>query len=319
MNLMQPFVSEKLTLKNKLVYPPVRIKRATDGYANYFHLAHYMSFAVGQVGLIIMEECAVTADGRLGSGALGLYEDGHVTMLAQIVAMLQNEGSKVAIQLNHAGSKSRLESGNIIQDINALTAEDITALFDCYTHAAARADKAGFDALEIMASHEFLISQFIDRRTNQRSDKYADPVIFLTELLTAVRKSWPEDKAVILRIGTRYCEEDSISFTQKILRNINPFIDIVHISNGGSQMHGTNKGVAYQLEDTKGVKKGCEKPVIVVGGIRDHQLADEILEHQYADLIAVGRGLLRNPNWYLEYLLKYDRKLIPRPYIRAFR
>lgn len=215
MNLMQPFVSEKLTLKNKLVYPPVRIKRAADGYANYFHLAHYMSFAVGQVGLIIMEECAVTADGRLGSGALGLYEDGHVTMLAQIVAMLQNEGSKVAIQLNHAGSKSRLESGNIIQDINALTAEDITALFDCYTHAAARADKAGFDALEIMASHEFLISQFIDRRTNQRSDKYADPVIFLTELLTAVRKSWPEDKAVILRIGTRYCEEDSISFTQK--------------------------------------------------------------------------------------------------------
>lgn len=319
MNLMQPFVSEKLILKNKLVYPPIRIKRATNGYANYFHLAHYMSFAVGQVGLIIMEECAVAVDARLGSGALGLYEDDHTIMLRQIVGMLQHEGSKVAIQLNHAGNKSRLESDGIIRDINALTQADIIELFSCYTSAAERAVVAGFDALEIMASHEFLISQFIDRRTNHRTDKYADPVIFLTELLTAVRTAWPEDKAIILRVGTRYCEEDNILFTQNILHHINHLIDIVHISNGGSRMHGTNKGIAYQLDDTREIKKQCRKPVIVVGGIHDHQLADEILEHQYADLIAVGRGLLRNPNWFLEYLFKYDRKLIPRPYIRAFR
>ena len=252
LRLLEPFTIKNMTLRNRIVMPPMCMYTADGaGMPNAFHLAHYVSRAVGGVGLIILEATAVQPRGRISDHCLGLWNDAQAEALAPIVRACQEQGAKVAIQLNHAGRKCQAQAEPLIHGPSALafsdeyrtpremTEQDMLETVLAFRAAAERAARIGFDAIEIHAAHGYLISEFLSPYTNKRVDQYGgcfdNRARFLDEIYAAVRKEVGADFPVTVRISVneyllggrteaesfvlaRHCEE--LGF------------DAIHVSNG---------------------------------------------------------------------------------------
>lgn len=337
MKLFEPYKLKNVTLKNRIVMPPMCMYQATEnGMPTLFHIAHYGGRAVGGVGLIIVESTGVTPEGRITDRDLGIWDDNHIPALKQIVDVCRRQGAGIAIQLNHAGRKSTSLSGGPFGPSaisfsdeyrmpHALTKDQISGIVTAFGKAAGRADAAGFDALEVHAAHGYLLHSFLSPLTNRRTDEYGgtlkNRVRFLREVLEAVRKVWPGDKPLWLRVSAQDYAEGGIDGTMmvQIISEIAGLVDLVHVSTGGLLPSGVRSYPGYQVALSEKIRKECGKPTIAVGLITNAEMAEEILQNGRADLVAFGRELLRNPYFAVQAAEKYNVPgYVPEPYERAY-
>lgn len=307
-----------MELKNRIVMPPMCMYRAKDGNTNDWHFTHYTSRAVGGVGLILFEATGVESRGRISDGDLGLWRDEQIEGLAKIVRVCKEHGAKVGIQLAHAGRKSEVTTEASVAPSPIafsdkyrvpyeLTKEEIRKIISAFRDAAGRAERAGFDVIEIHAAHGYLINEFLSPLTNHRTDEYGgseeNRSRLLKEILEQVKKVWPEDKPIIVRVSAEEYQEGGNN-TQIVARIINDLkligIDIVNVSSGGVVNVNMNVFPGYQVKFAESIRKETDIPVIAGGLITSPLMAEEILQNERADLIFLGRELLRNPYWSLE-------------------
>jgi NADPH2 dehydrogenase len=308
-----------MEIKNRIVMPPMCMYSSDSaGYANDWHYIHYSTRAIGGTGLIILEATGVEPGGCISSKDLGIWDDSHIEGLKNIVDQCHKYGAKVGIQLNHAGRKSEVLSEPIIAPSALafdetyrtpveMTKEDIARVVKLFKDASERALKAGFDTIEIHGAHGYLISQFLSPLSNKREDEYGGSLEnrarFLKEVISAVRTAWPEDKPLILRISAEdYVEDGNTPETMAELINLvkSEGIDIVNVSTGGVAPATISAFPGYQVKASEIINKNCALPTIAGGLISEPYMAEEILSNNRADLVFLGRELLRNPYWPLK-------------------
>ncbi|WP_342478531.1 NADH:flavin oxidoreductase/NADH oxidase [Paenibacillus sp. FSL H7-0350] len=338
-DLFTPYEYKSLKLKNRVVMPPMCQYSVTnkDGIANDWHYNHYVSRAVGGTGLIIVEMADVDPDGRITDYDLGLWSDKQIPSLARIVEASHAHGSKIGIQVAHAGRKAEdakvpVSSSAIPFDgksktPHALTTEEVKDMVQKFKRGVERAVQAGFDTIELHGAHGYLIHQFHSPLTNQRTDEYGqDLTLFGREVIAAAKSVMPEDMPLIMRISAREYVEGGYGLQEglEISRAyMEAGADIFHISSGGEGAvdaeNGPGNHAAYQLPLARTIRQELNVPVIAVGRLDEAVLANAVIGNEEADLVAVGRGMLRNPYWTLEasVALRKDAD-IPKQYALGF-
>ncbi|WP_026887393.1 NADPH dehydrogenase NamA [Clostridium beijerinckii] len=317
MNTFKNYTLKNTNLKNRIVMPPMCMYSSDEtGMANDFHYTHYVSRAIGAVGLIILESTGVVENGRTTDNDLGIWDDTHIDGLKKIVNGVKKYGSKIAIQLNHGGRKYTGTASQAVAPSavkfderstlpKELNRDDIKEIVLNFKEAAKRADKAGFDAIEIHGAHGYLIHQFLSPLSNLRKDEYGGNIKnrtrFLKEILQAVTEVWPKEKVILLRVSAYDYKNGGIKLNDmiEIINEIKEYIDIVHVSTGGLIPAEINAYPGYQVNYSSIIKEKCNIPTIAVGLITDINMAEEIISNDIADLVAVGRELLRNPYFVL--------------------
>jgi len=338
LNLLKEYKLKDMTLKNRIVMPPMCMYSTNgDGKALDFHEVHYASRAAGGVGLIIVEATGITPNGRISDGDLGLWSDDQIEGLKSIVDKSHDYGAKMGIQISHAGRKcgssdefivapSPISYSDDYRVPRQLNKDDIQVVVNQFRDAAIRADKAGFDLLEVHGAHGYLISEFLSPLSNKRTDEYGgnteNRTRFLKEVLLAVRDVWPKEKPISLRVSaTDYLEDGMNKYEMaNIVNLIKEYVDIVHVSSGGVSSVRINPFPGYQVSLSEYIKKECNIPTIAVGLISEYELIEDILANERADLVALGRGLLRDP--YKVLNLAYDKgvnDICPKQYERGFK
>ncbi|MFU2014076.1 NADH:flavin oxidoreductase/NADH oxidase [Peribacillus butanolivorans] len=339
-HLFSPYRIKELELKNRVVMPPMcqYSVEAKDGIPTNWHLHHYVSRAVGGAGLIIVEMTDVEPDGRISNGDLGLWSDDQVEAFAKIVKEVHQYGAKIGIQIAHAGRKaqdaetpvapSAIAFDETFKTPRALETEEVREMVDKFRNSVRRAVQAGFDVIELHGAHGYLIHQFTSPLTNKREDEYGkDLTKFGVEVIKAVKSEMPADMPLIMRISAKeyveggYGLEESIEFS-KVFKEAG--VDMFHVSSGGEGPIGADgrpgTHASYQTPLAREIKKALDIPVIAVGRLDDPILANSIIGNEEADLVAVGRGMLRNPYWSLEASKTLNKQVeIPKQYELGFR
>lgn len=317
--------------------PPMCMYSAKeDGMITEFHKTHYMTRAIGGVGLIILEATGVTENGRISDADLGLWNDEQRDALKIIVEGMKKAGSVTGIQLNHGGRKyvgsalpllgpSALPFDEESETPSSMNQEDIDKVVESFKAAAKRADEAGFDVLQIHSAHGYLLHQFLSPISNQRTDRYGGSVEnrtrLLEEVLTAVRTVWPKEKPIIIRVSATDYVKDGITVDDmvQIVLRVKPMIDMVDVSSGGNIRAAIALHPGYQVPLAQAIKEQCQIPTIAVGLIESSQMVNEIIGNERADLVALGRVLLRNPYYVLQNARENGQDIeYPRPYKRGF-
>ncbi|MBU5331183.1 NADPH dehydrogenase NamA [Anaerocolumna aminovalerica] len=335
--LFTPYQIKNLELKNRVVMAPMCMFSAdTNGHANDWHFTHYAARAVGGVGLIILEATAVEARGRISEHDLGIWKEEQVEGLKKIVDLCKAHGSKVGIQLGHAGRKSEaMSEPNIGPSAIAysddyrvpveMTKEDIKNVAEAFKEAARRADLAGFDTIELHGAHGYLINQFLSPLTNKRTDEYGGNAEnrsrFLKEILQAIKTVWPEEKPVILRVSAEeYGEEGNhdVDVANMIKDLKEEGLDLINVSSGGVINVVPKAYPGYQVKFAETIKQITGLPVMAGGLISSPSMAEEIVQNERTDFIFLGRELLRNPYWCLQAAKELrDEITWPKQYERA--
>ena len=336
MKLFEASKIKNMEVKNRFVMPPMCMYQVEkeDGIANSFHKAHYISRAISQVGLVIVESTGVLDNGRISDYDLGLWDDRQIDGLKEIVDGVKREGSMIAIQLNHAGRKSetkglrhigpsKISFNNDEYTYEEASIDEINEVIDAFKSAAIRADQAGFDAIEIHAAHGYLINQFISPLSNQRKDEYGnDRFLLLKKIIEAIQEVWPKDKALWLRISATDYIEGGIEVADWInfLNENKDSFDLVSVSGGGLANTKINAYPGYMLDFARQIKEATRLMTIGVGLITSSDMATYALENDDCDFVAFGRELLRNPNLVMD--IAKERKvegIVHQAYNRAYR
>ncbi len=337
MKIFENIKIKNLELKNRVVMPPMCMYTAEeDGLVTPWHITHYTTRAVGGVGLIMVEATAVEPSGRISANDLGIWSDEHIEGLKKIVYSVHENGGKIGIQLAHAGRKSESLKDQIYapspirfnEDYRIpkkMELDDIERVKNNFKEATKRAQKAGFDLIEIHGAHGYLINEFMSPLTNQRQDEYGGSLHnrsrFLKEVLEEVTKEWPKEKPITLRVSSlEYSKKGNT--TENIAEIINMVkdrgIDIVNVSSGGVIYTKINTYPGYQLEAARIIKEKTKLPVMAGGLVTDWRLAEEIINNKRGDMVYMGRKLLRNPYYVLNSSSELDVDLSwPEQYERA--
>jgi 2,4-dienoyl-CoA reductase-like NADH-dependent reductase (Old Yellow Enzyme family) len=355
-DLFSPLQLRDLTIPNRVVLSPMCQYSSRDGFASDWHLVHLGSRATGGVGLIMTEAASIEPRGRISPQDLGIWHDDHIPGLLRITRLIKEWGSVAGIQLAHAGRKAGtyppwvsqtktivpVEAGgwnDVVGPIavpftpqhhrpRALDDEGIQDIARKFREAARRSLEAGFEVAEIHAAHGYLIHQFLSPVSNQRTDKYGGPfenrIRFLLEITVGVREVWPKSLPLFVRIsatdwtGEGWQIQDSVKLALE-LKKLG--VDLIDCSSGGTfpqisvKPHpGYHVPFARQIREATGMLTGA------VGLITDPTQADEIIQSGAADLVFIGRELLRNPFWVRQAaktLKKTSSPPWPAQYLRA--
>ena len=349
--LFSPLTLRGLTLRNRIVLSPMLTYSATNGYTNDTHLAHLAKFAVGGAGLVFVESTKIDPRGCSTPRDLGLWKDEFIPGMRRIADLVKSYGAACAIQLGHSGRKARrsvpwegrvpfasypgVDHGEHWELIapspiahsesytvpRAMTHADIAELVEAWSQGARRANEAGFDVLEIHGAHGYLIHQFLSATANRRTDEYGgsaeNRMRFVVEVVRGVRRHWPEEKPLFLRVSAvdeaDWTIEDSVTLARTLHEH---GVDVIDCSAGGMSDTGSaNNPVAYgyQVKYAKAIRQGSGVMTMAVGMIVHGDQAEAILQAGEADLVALGREYLVNPNWALDAALKLG---IAAPYMQ---
>lgn len=328
--LFEPLHLQNFSLKNRIVDSPMCQYSSVDGFATNWHLVHLGKFAVGQAAVVIQEATAVSPEGRISYGDLGIWKDDHIDKLSEITTFLKEQGAVPGIQLAHAGRKASTEKPWIGRrqiapdDINgwqtfgpssipfhenenpptALTKEQIIRVIDNFKAAAKRAVKAGYKIIEIHGAHGYLLHQFLSPLVNNRTDEYGgvfeNRVRLLLEIIDAVKTELTDESLWVRLSGTDWAEGgwDITSTVQLSGLLKTRGVEVVDISSGGAVAHQRIKaGPGYQVPLAAEVKKGTGIITATVGMISSGKQADEILKNADADLVLIGRAMLADPHF----------------------
>jgi 2,4-dienoyl-CoA reductase-like NADH-dependent reductase (Old Yellow Enzyme family) len=356
--LFSPLEIRSVTLKNRIVVAPMHQYSAVEGFATDWHLMNAGKYAAGGVGLVIMESTKVARNGCGTVGDTGLWDDKFIPNLARCVDLIKKNGAVAGIQLGHSGRKARLtrpwEGGRPLKGDEsevydwdgwelvapsaiphseraptprALSHNEVRDMVGKWGDAAARADKCGFDVLEIHAAHGYLLHQFLSPVANQRTDEYggseANRMRFPTEVAEAVRANWPDRKPLFMRFS---CEDDAGFGPEESVRLArlvkSKGVDVIDCSSGGmltqSPMDSVrSKKYGYQVPYAEKIRKEAGIMTMAVGHIVHADQAETILQEGRADLVALAREIMYNPNWAMDAAQKLgvdgDFKLVPPP------
>ncbi len=312
--LFTPFTVKGVTLKNRIVMSPMCMYSSynEDGMVQNWHRTHYVSRAVGQVGLIILESTAVTPQGRISTQDLGIWNEEHIGSLKQLVDLIREQGAKVGIQINHAGRKAVVEGEILAPSAIAfkeqmktpkeMTKAEIADTIEAFKQAATRAQKAGFDIIELHGAHGYLINQFLSPLANHRTDEYGGTAKnryrFLREVIEAVKSVW--DGPLFIRISANDYHEQGLTASDYVVMAKwmkDQGVDFIDVSSGGVAPIQINDYPGYQVKFSEEIKHGAEIATSALGLITSAVHAEEILKNDSADLIFLGRALLRDPYW----------------------
>ena len=338
-DLFTPYAIKNLNLKNRIVLSPMcqYSVESKDGIATQWHYIHYVSRAIGGVGLIIMEVAAVEPRGCISDHDLGLWSDEQIEPLKRIVDECHKYGAKVAIQIGHAGRKAEclqypVAPSTIQFDENSriprkLDTTEVTDVIEKFRLAVRRAVKAGFDCIELHGAHGYLIHQFHSPLTNKRTDIYGkDLTKFGVEVIKASKEEIPDDMPLLMRISATeyvnggYSIYDGIKLASAYKE---AGVDFFDISSGGEAplvyAKPINVHSAYQVPYARIIKQELNVDVIAVGRLEEPEVANSVIGNGDADLVAIGRAMLKNPYWPLIASQKLGIKIeIPRQYKFGF-
>ena len=329
--LFEPITLRGLTVKNRVWLPPMCQYSAVDGVVNEWHRVHYGARAAGGFGLLIAEATGISPEGRITPHCAGIWNETQVEAWKPIVEFVKTQGAAMAIQLQHAGRKASVyrpwdpkrdnsvpqtEGGWQTVGPSALpfaslatpkemTQADIQKVIQDFAAAAANADKAGFDAVEIHAAHGYLLHEFLSPLSNHRTDEYGGSLDnrarLLREVVTAVRQVFPSDKPVFVRVSATDwtpggLEPDDVAAAVAPLKALG--VDLVDVSTGGNvPAKIPNIGPGYQLPAAHRVRELTHLPTAAVGLITEPAQAEQALAEGDADVILIGRAALRSPSW----------------------
>ncbi|MFC0211617.1 NADH:flavin oxidoreductase/NADH oxidase [Paenibacillus chartarius] len=341
-SLFSPYRMKGLELRNRVVMAPMcqYSVEAKDGKPNEWHYVHYVSRAVGGTGLIIIEMTDVHPDGRITDFDLGLWSDEQVPAFARIIERVHAHGSKVGIQIAHAGRKAEDAEvpvapsaikfpGDRYRMPRALTTDEVKQMAGWFGDAARRAVQAGVDMIELHGAHGYLIHQFQSALTNQRDDEYGrDLARFGVEVTQAVRKEMPADMPLFFRISAvEYADGGyDIDHAIRLARAYREAgVDVFHVSSGGEGPFGARRPgghPGYQVPLARAIREALEVPVVAVGRLEEPALAEAVVANGDADLVAVARGMLKDPYWTTHAALalgvKPEDAGIPKQYERGY-
>ncbi|AND68750.1 oxidoreductase [Dyella thiooxydans] len=328
MSLFEPLQQRSLTLRNRLVVAPMCQYSASDGLPDTWHLVHLGSRAVGGASLVISEATAVSAEGRISPGDVGLWNEAQQCAWAPITAFIRAQGALAGVQLAHAGRKASAQrpwegGGPLGIDEGAWPTVAPSALpFDTGWHvpaaldeagiakvigdfrtAARRALDAGFQLVEVHAAHGYLLHQFLSPLSNRRSDGYGgsfeNRTRLVREVVAAIREVWPEALPVWLRISaTDWVEggwdiEQSVALARQV-RELG--VDLIDVSSGGL-VPGVRIPLepGYQVPFARRIRAEAGIATGAVGLITEPEQAAAIVADGAADVVLQARESLRDP------------------------
>ena len=352
-HLFGPLTIHGITLRNRIGVSPMCMYSYIDGFSNDWQVIHLGARAAGGAGLVIAEATAVEPRGRITSYDVGIWSDAHIDPLARVTRVIKGSGAVAGIQIAHAGRKAGSrrpwESGKPLlpdepqswQGVgpspiafneeyavpHELSVKEVKEVQDSFRAGAQRALAAGFEWLELHAAHGYLIHSFYSPLSNQRTDEYGgsfeNRIRFLLETVRAVRPVWPEHLPLTVRIsGTDWVEggwsvDDSVELARRLKTE---GVDLIDCSSGGGVAQARVPiGPGYQVPISEAVRHGADILTAAVGLITAPAQADEIIRNGRADLVLLGREMLRDPYWPLHaaQILKHPAP-IPAQYLRAF-
>ena len=330
--LFTPLEIGGLSLRNRVIIAPMCQYSAEDGSATDWHMIHLGHLALSGAGLLTIEATAVSPEGRITPGDLGLYSDANEAALERVLAAIRRHAAiPVAIQLGHAGRKASSEApwdggaqirpdaprGWLAVAPSALPhgpAEAPPAALDRagldkvradFVAAARRAARLGIEAVELHAAHGYLLHEFLSPLANARSDEYGgsleNRMRFPLEVFDAVRAAFPADRPAWVRVSaTDWVEggwdvESTIAFAEALKAR---GCAAIHVSSGGvSPRQQITLGPGYQVPFARAVKRAVGLPTIAVGLITEPEQAEGILAEGDADAVALARAILYDPRW----------------------
>jgi 2,4-dienoyl-CoA reductase-like NADH-dependent reductase (Old Yellow Enzyme family) len=331
--LFSPLTLRGVTFANRLwVSPMCQYSAPLDGIAREWHRVHIGSFATGGAGLIMMEATGVLPEGRISINCLGLWNDEQRDAYKPIVHFAHTMGTKIGIQLAHAGRKgsamppgsdhpiasiaeggwsapapSEIAYGKLSVP-HAMSSDEVKKTVVAFGAAAERAVDAGFDLVEIHAAHGYLIHQFLSPLSNARSDEYGgsfeNRTRFLVQIVGAIRAAIPESMPLFVRISATDWVEGGWDLPQsielaRVLKNIG--VDLIDVSSGAlSDKQQIPIGPGYQVPFAEAIKKEAEIPTNAVGMIDEAEFANELVASGKVDAVMAARAFLRNPRWALD-------------------
>jgi len=352
-SLFDPLTIKDITLRNRIGVSPMCQYSYTDGFSNDWQVVHLGSRAVGGAGLIITEATAVDPRGRITPFDVGIWDDAHTEPLSRVARAIKSNGAVPGIQIAHAGRKactgkpweggktlqiddplwwqvvgaSPIPYSNAHQVPAPLSVSEIHTIQQLFVSAAKRALAAGFEWLEVHAAHGYLLQSFLSPLSNQRTDTYGgsfeNRVRFLIETVHSVRQVWPERLPLTVRISGREWVDggwevgDSVELA-KLLKKEG--VDLIDCSSGGNSVDArvpTDEG--YQVHISEAVRNQAEIRTAAVGLITRAQHAEEIISSGKADIVLLGREMLRNPYWAVQAARELGQPLPVSPqYQRAY-
>jgi 2,4-dienoyl-CoA reductase-like NADH-dependent reductase (Old Yellow Enzyme family) len=329
--LFSPLSLRELTLHNRIVIAPMCQYSAIEGCVTDWHLIHLGSLSHSGAGLLIVEATAVSPEGRITPGCAGLWNDENETGFARVLAAVRQHSSMpVGIQLAHAGRKASCavpwEGGRQLNAASggwttlapsplkfdaddtlptALQAADLDRMREAFVEATRRADRLGFDLVEVHAAHGYLLHQFLSPLSNQRTDAYGgsldNRLRFPLEVFDAMRAVWPANKPMGVRVSaTDWVEggwdcDQTVQFAHQLKSR---GCDYIHVSSGGlSPLQNIMAEPGFQVPFARRIKSETGLTTIAVGLITEPRQADTLIADGSADLVALARGMLYDPRW----------------------
>jgi 2,4-dienoyl-CoA reductase-like NADH-dependent reductase (Old Yellow Enzyme family) len=352
-HLFDPITIKGITLRNRIGVSPMCMYSYTDGFSNEWQIVHLGARAAGGSGLIIAEATAVEPRGRITPFDIGIWSDAHIDPLSRVTSAIKKNGAVAGVQIAHAGRKAStgqpwaggkpilpgtplgwqgvapspiaFNEGYAVP--HELSVGEIHAIQDAFRTGAQRILAAGFEWLEIHAGHGYLMHNFYSPISNHRTDEYGgsfeNRIRFLIETTRAIRPVWPEHLPLTARIsGTDWTEggwtvKESIELARCLKSE---GVDLIDCSSGGGVFNAAIPvGPGYQVPISEAVRKGADILTATVGLITAPAHAEEIISNNRADLVLLGREMLRDPYWPLHaaQVLKQPAP-VPPQYLRAF-
>ncbi len=312
--LFTPYKIKDLDIKNRIVVPPMVCftYAGKEGYVTEKNIKHYETMAKGGAGLIIVEAVCVTQNGKLSKDQLGIWSDSFIEGLSKIVSVCHTHGAKVFIQLHHAGlrtpvgvNKDLITSSNYNDgkvSARSMSIEEIHAIQRDFVQGAIRAEKSGFDGIELHGAHAYLITQFLSSKVNKRTDEYGgsfeNRLRFVVEIVEKIKKKVSTEFVIGIRMG---CNEDSLQNSIEIAKVFECIgMDYLHISTGFDDTlidepiprDFMGNWIVYGASK---IKEQVKIPVIAVNSIKTKEQAEYLIANDFADFIAIGRGHLVDP------------------------
>jgi 2,4-dienoyl-CoA reductase-like NADH-dependent reductase (Old Yellow Enzyme family) len=330
-DLLSPLKIRSVTFRNRIAVSPMCQYSAQDGFANDWHLVHLGSRAVGGAALVVVEATAVTADGRITPGDLGIWKDEHIEPLARIARFVHTQGAVAGIQLAHAGRKASCEvpwkggEGLLTTEAGGwsvvgpsaipfaetspvprpLGEAEIDTIVTAFETGARRALAAGFKVIEIHAAQGYLLHEFLSPISNQRTDLYGgsmeNRMRFLLRVAERLRGLIPEEMPLFVRISATDWVEGGWDLEQSVelaIRLKGLGVDLIDVSSGGTVPYAripVAKG--YQVPFARRIREGADIRTGAVGLITEPHFADEIVTGGDANLVFIAREMLREPYW----------------------
>jgi 2,4-dienoyl-CoA reductase-like NADH-dependent reductase (Old Yellow Enzyme family) len=354
--LFDHFRLKDVTLRNRIAVSPMCQYSSEDGFPNDWHLVHLGSRAVGGAGLVIVEATAVSPEGRISPADSGIYHDAHVEPFARINRFLKQHGAVPGIQIAHAGRKASAQKpwegdshidfdkggwdtiapsaipfgGTLPKTPREMTLADIQRVQQSFVTAATRALAAGFEWLELHFAHGYLAHEFYSPLANHRTDNYGgsfdNRIRFIMETVKAVRSVWPERFPLTARLSVTDWLEGGVTVEESVelvRRMKTEGLDLLDVSQGfiTPDISKVPWSPGFMVPIAGRIRRETEIPVAAGWMITDAVQAEDALKNQHADLVLLGRELLRDPYWPYHAAVKLGvnaaNETLPVQYARA--